>query len=377
MSVSGDTAMNLRKLERAAEAFRAACGKHFPGGQLVVRRFGQPVLNIYSGLARGWRDESAPLAVDDATLFPVYSCGKPLAATLIALLEQRGLLTLDQPLARTLPEFAQAGKGEITLRDILTHRAGLQLGSLTHDHSLLADHPRLWQTLAEKPAHYPRGTFAYMPGEYGIVIEELVRRLTGQPFAEVFAQELAQPLDLSQLRYGYAGRPPESIARCYWLGKKKCMVAGINVAENFEALNNHATMFAAANPAFSLICNADSIARFYDFLLAGGKTPDGRQLVDEHLIRQYTQKQTGGWNKSVNAYLNLSLGFMLGSRLPSFYDWWNSGSCFGHPGIFSSLAFADHATGLSVAMITNGNVGMGEFFKRCVSINHLLRSACR
>jgi len=68
---------------------------------------------------------------------------------------------------------------------------------------------------------------------------------------------------------------------------------------------------------------------------------------------------------------------MLGTLTPSFYGWWGSASCFGHPGMFSSVAFADYDTKLSMAIVTNGNRGIGDFFRRMVPLTHALRKSCR
>jgi hypothetical protein len=64
---------------------------------------------------------------------------------------------------------------------------------------------------------------------------------------------------------------------------------------------------------------------------------------------------------------------MLGTLTPSSFGWWNTGSCFGHAGAFSCLAFGDFKTGLSVAIVTNGNRGINDFFRRFIPLAHSIR----
>ncbi len=375
-----DVGMDGRRLENVAAVFRRQqADGAFPGGQLVVRRRGRVVLNLACGLARGWhgRPSQTPLPVRADTPFPVYSTGKPLAAVVIAMLESSGVLSVMQPVAAILPEFAGLGRQAITLLDVLTHRAGIILPQLIDQHEVWADPQAVWQHLLATPPRYPRGTFAYMPGEYGVILDQVVRRLCGRGIAEVFADDLARPLGLRNLRFGLHGHELQDIAWSYWLGGDRLMIAGMNVAEDFEVRNNSAAVFSAGNPAFSMVADAASLAAVYEFLVAGGRSRDHRQLINADQLRLYTTRQVAGWNRSVGAYLSLGRGFMLGTAAPSFFGWWGSGGCFGHPGMFSSLAFADHTTGLAAAIVTNGNRGIGDFFRRSVALTHGLRRACR
>lgn len=348
----------------------------FPGGQMVARRHGKVVLNVTCGLARGWQGRGGdPIEVKANTTFSVFSTGKPMAAVIIALLESRGQIDLHTPLAEFLPELGSLGREKITLFDVLTHRGGMILPSLIHTPETNGNADALWQHLIETPPRYPRGTLAYMPLEYGIIIDRLVKKIAGKDSAVLLEEDLTKPLKLPNMRYGLGSHQLNDIAWNYWLGKERCMVAEMNIADNFEYKFNIDAVFSAKNPAFGMSADAANLAAFYEFLVNDGRTRDGNQLVSERLIKSYTTKQTSGWDKSVNTYLSLGRGFMLGTAMPSFYDWWGSSSCFGHAGVFSSIAYGDHKTGLAVAIVTNGNKSIGDFFKRMVALNHALRKA--
>jgi len=167
----------------------------------------------------------------------------------------------------------------------------------------------------------------------------------------------------------------DSIAHSYW--QDKVMVAGYNVADNYESLANDPEFFKSRNTSFTLIANAASLAAFYEFLINGGIIHNGERMVSEKILKEYTTRQIFGWDKSVKTFLALGRGFMTGTLTPSLYGWWNTNQCFGHAGVFSCLAFGDYKTGVSVAIVTNGNKGLGDLLKRFVPVSHGCRAACR
>lgn len=114
--------------ERVAEVFRGQQAKgRFPGGQLVIRHKGREVLSVAVGVARGFRETEgvAPIAVTAQTRFSVFSASKAVVALAVAMLEDRGVLDVAAPVAQYVPDFAANGKGELTVLDVLTHRAGV------------------------------------------------------------------------------------------------------------------------------------------------------------------------------------------------------------------------------------------------------------
>lgn len=377
---AADVNMDAEGVHKVAASFlRQQAQGAFPGGQLVARRGGKVVLKLSCGAARGWQGRSgdALVGVQHATPFAVYSTGKPMAAVVIAMLESRGLLDVKAPVASVLPEFAGLGREGITTMDVLTHKAGIILPDLINDHKIWADGEAVWRCLLKTPPRYPRGTFAYMPGEYGIILDRLVTRLTGKKIASLFQDELAKPLGLHNIHYGLGPHRLDELAWSYWQGKARYMIAGMDVADGFEEKNNDLAVFSAANPAFSMVADAANLAAFYEFLVNGGRSQTGEQLIAGELIERYTTRQVSGWNRSVHTYLSLGYGFMLGTLTPSFFGWWGSSGCFGHPGMFSSMAFADHDTKLSMAIVTNGNRGIADFFRRMAPLAHIMRRSCQ
>ena len=243
------------------------------------------------------------------------------------------------------------------------------------DYKLVANRESVLSRLVEAKPRYRRGTFAYMPTEFGAILCEITRRVDGRALADFVRDEISVPLNLPALRYGLAGRDLNSLAFTYWLGKERLMMFDTNIAEDFEEVNNAAESFNSENPAFSMVTDAASLAAFYEFLLNKGVTSAGKQLLSEKTIHQYSKRAVSGWNRSLGTFIAEGRGFTVGTLTPSAFGWWNTGKCFGHGGAFSSLAFGDFKTGLAVAIVTNGNRNIGDFVKRFIPLTHRLRKA--
>ncbi|MFC2054699.1 serine hydrolase domain-containing protein [Chloroflexota bacterium] len=371
--------MDAGRLARVAELFQSQqLSGAFPGGQLVLRRNGKPVLNEARGIGRGFRpgEQILPVQVQSRTQFPVFSAGKPLAAIAIAILEDRGVLDIKAPIAQIFPEFARHGKERITTLDVLTHRSGILMPDFVKHTQLWGNREAIQNALIETVPSYTRGTLAYHPHEYGWILNEIVLRVDGRSLPDFFVEEIASPLQLPALRFGLAGRDINSLAFSYWLGKEKVNVAGVNVAADFEGQNSE-LFFYAMNPATSLVSDAASLAAFYDFLLSGGKTPAGKQLLSEMTIQKYTSRHVLSWDRSLRTALAVGRGFVVGTRFPSSFGWWDTNRCFGHAGGFSCLAFGDYSKDISVAIVTNGNRSTNDFTKRFLPLAHGLRKACK
>lgn len=376
---SASVKMDAHKLTKVVEKFRQQqLSGAFPGGQLVVRRDGKLIINEAVGIARGYRSDEGISAVPvvPQTPFPSHSCGKPLAAIVISMLEDRGKLDINAPIAEVFPEFAHNGKEQITTVDVLTHRSGILMPHLAGKLELWNDKAAMEKELIAIAPTYPRGTLAYQPGEYGWILSEIVRRVDGRTLPDYFAEELATPLHLPALRFGITGRELNTLAYQYWFGKDKVMIGGFNAAYKFEEMTNAKLYFDSLNPAFTLISDAASLAAFYDFILNGGYTASGERLISERTLRQYTARQVFGLDKSLKTFLAVGRGFLLGTMTPSLYGWWNTKQCFGHAGVFSCLAFGDYQTNLSVVIFTNGNRGIGDVMKRFIPLSHGIRKAC-
>ncbi len=176
------------------EIFNAALAS---GEELGVRFSvvidGEAVLDLWGGHAD--RKQTRPF--DDRTLTPVFSVTKALAAILIARLADQGRLSYDQPVADIWPAFAAAGKGAITVEQMLSHQAGLPGFLEPMDPEAWFDWDGICAKLAAMAPMWPPGSASsYHAITYGYLAGEIFRRVDGRTMGAALAEDIAGPLDL-------------------------------------------------------------------------------------------------------------------------------------------------------------------------------------
>ena len=141
-----------------ADAFGRLVGRGAGGGALVVRRRGETVAD----LAVGWADAARTRRWTPDTLAISFSTTKGVASTVVHRLVERGLLGYDDPIAEHWPEFGAGGKQRVTVRDLLTHRAGLYSVQAVADRAEdILDHLGMEERLAARAVPAPTRTSAY------------------------------------------------------------------------------------------------------------------------------------------------------------------------------------------------------------------------
>jgi len=186
--VSGECAPRFEKLRAVfAENF----ARHGEVGAAVAAYMdGQPVVDLWGGLAR--REEGRPWQRD--TRVCMMSVNKGMAALCVHLLAQDGLLELDAPVARYWPGFAGAGKEHVTIDQVLCHTAGvLNMDALKRGE--LLDHSRAAAAIEQQKLSWPAGSRGgYHSATIGVIVAELVRRVTGENIGDFFDRRVNKPL---------------------------------------------------------------------------------------------------------------------------------------------------------------------------------------
>ena len=165
------------------------------GGAVCVYRDGRKVVDLWGGV----RDRATMAPWEEDTMVVVYSTTKGLAAMTMALANSRGLIDYDEPVAAYWPEFAQNGKENITVRQLLAHQAGLFAFDEPVDKETVHDLDRLAEILARaRPAWEPGTRQGYHAISLGFYEGELIRRIDplGRSLGRFFLDEIAQPLGL-------------------------------------------------------------------------------------------------------------------------------------------------------------------------------------
>src|SRR5687767_8903077 len=175
------------------------------GGACAAYRHGTKVVDLWGGI----RNSQTGEPWERNTMVLVYSATKGLAAMTLALAHSRGWLDYQERVCTYWPEFAQAGKDKITVRQLLAHQAGLHAFGYKLDKSVFADLDRLAVLLArERPAWEPGRRQAYHAISLGFFESELLRRVDPRhrSLGRFFEDEIAKPLGLD-----FYIRLPESI----------------------------------------------------------------------------------------------------------------------------------------------------------------------
>ena len=354
--------------QRVSQIFEAQQARGaFPGGQLVVMREGQVLHEQVCGVSHGLRGESELRAVTPQTRFQVMSASKPFVTFAIALLEDAGQVDVGAPVARYIPEFADNGKQDITVLDVLLHRSGVLMEAFTATPDDWWDWNNVVRAMADAKPRFARGALAYSPAGFGWILGELVQRVSGKTLQEFLLTRL--PPELSGIRFVDPTQYP-NVARSYWLGPESFMLAGHNIAGDFESVNNELTCVTACVPGAGLLASARELAQFYDLLVRGG-----RGLLRPETLAKYVTKQTFGFERQMHVPLTLGRGFGLGSLGPHAYGWCNTGPCFGHAGGFGVVAFADPRSRAAVAIVTNGHRGVADMIRRFAPLGSAIKKA--
>jgi CubicO group peptidase (beta-lactamase class C family) len=149
------------------------------GASLFVAVDGNTVLDVAGGFKD--KDKLSSYEYDTSTLNVVFSSGKVIETIAIAMLADRGLLDLEAPVSKYWPEFAQNEKGEITVKDILSHRSG---SSFTFDETpaveVLQDRDQRDSFIAKQKNLYPRGTVSYRAWGSAFISDAICRRVDPQ-----------------------------------------------------------------------------------------------------------------------------------------------------------------------------------------------------
>ena len=362
MTAPDAVAMDSQKLEQVKQLFHQQIkdGLH-PGAGLAVYRYGNLVLDIFGGIAN-----TEP--VNDETMFVLMSSTKPLTASCLYMLKERGKIDYDDLVAKHWPEFAQNGKETATIRHILTHRGGFPQTPESLPPTDWPDWSKVTRAMEEAPAIYTPGeTLAYHPINYGWVIAEIVRRVDGRTFDRFLAEELAAPLGMANT---YVGLPPGLEGH----------VSPMHKMEDDADPSGYSSIFSGPEvlqsvvPGANGVASAGDLARFYAMMERKG-TLDGVKVIESKTAEEAVEFQVEGVDETIGLFAQRSLGLALGDERMG-KPTGDPLKTFGHGGAGTSIGWADFESGLAVGFITNGFRGNATNNPRLAAISQAVRDAC-
>jgi len=287
------------------------------GASIVVDLDGEIAVDLWGG----WRDADRSRPWERDTITNVWSTTKTVTSLAALMLADRGLLDVDAPVAQYWPEFAAAGKDGVLVRHLLSHTSGvsgLDQPAVVED---LYDWEKATARFAAQAPWWEPGTASgYHALNFGHLIGEVLRRITGTTLKQFVAEEIAGPLG-ADFQIGAtpsdAGRiapvvpPPPLPFDLEALGldspSVRTMTGPIAEADNANTPEWRAADIGAANGHG----NARSVARILSVLACGGEV-DGVRLLSPETIELIFREQARG----VDVVLGLPLRFGIGYGLP-------------------------------------------------------------
>ncbi|MCB0033304.1 MAG: beta-lactamase family protein, partial [Anaerolineales bacterium] len=342
------------------------------GAAVAVYYRGQKVVDLWGGIA----DHTTKRPWTAETMVNVFSTTKGVSSVAIAMAHSRGWLDYDERVATYWPEFAQNGKENITVRQLLSHQAGVCALDEPLDLQKLSDPDVVAAACAKQaPAWEPGTQHGYHGLTLGWYESELLRKIDPQhrTIGKFFQDEIAEPLGLSF----YIGLPEgfdmTKVARIKgyqqwqmlfnlnklpWRFVKGFLSPGSLTQRTFSnpavlgEINryNDWEMQRIELPAANGTGTARSIAQLYGELATGGQALG----IKPETMAELTAVPPAPLNGIEDQVLKIETRFGLGYSKPSSNFQFGSGeSAFGTPGAGGSFGFADPEAQVGFAYVMN------------------------
>lgn len=331
--------------------------ERYPGAQFAVARHGKLATFKVFGNAR---TEPSSVRATPETLFLLFSNTKVLISLGVSLLVEDGSISLTDPVANYMPEFAANGKGGITIQHVMTHQGGFPNANITAaawtDHALMRE-----EVCAFKPEWPPGSRLNYHPRAAHYVLAMLIEEVSGRDYRQFIRERIIEPLGLRDDLY--LGVPEEQQHRCVDVGGEP--------VEN----KNTARFRSAGLPFGGSFGTARAQVALYQMLLGGGQS-NGNRILSPRMISYLTTDFTGdridlNHDRPMHRGLGPSLRGLGGH--PSIFGSLASPETFGHGGIGTCVCWGDPVSGVSFAYLSN-NIQPGDWsssrFDRVSNIIH-------
>ena len=317
------------------------------GASLAAYRHGECVVDLWGGHAdragtKEWRRD---------TLVNLWSTTKAVAAMCVALLVERGILDYGQRVAAIWPEFAAAGKQDVTLAQLLSHQAGLPgFAAPTSIEDLYDQDLCAARLAAQAPLWEPGTANGYHAVTYGVLVAEIVRRADGRPVGRFLAEELAGLLE-ADFHIGLPAAleddaaetiPPDRPADLGAIEMNQAMMLALASPAMDAARANDRAWRAAEMPALNGHGSAQGIARLYAGLIGG-------ELISKAVLDSMTAVAADrpdlviGINPKWGMGIAHNAGGMFGPEPDAF----------GHSGWGGSFGCAHRPSGIAIGYALN------------------------
>jgi CubicO group peptidase (beta-lactamase class C family) len=313
------------------------------GAVTLVAQHGHIIRLDAVGLAD--RANNKPMRPD--SLFWIASMTKPITAVAVLMLQDEAKLSVEDPVEKYLPEFknqwllqeksadsltAKRSPRSVTLRDLLTHTAGL--GEVPA--------PRYDSTLAELVMAYAQQPLHFVPGskwEYsnpGInTLGRIVEVVSGQKFEAFLQRRILNPLGMKDTTFWPSASQVKRLAKAY----KPNPNGGLEETDIYFIKGELSDRRRTPYPAGGLFSTAQDMAQFYQMTLDGGEY-HGQRVLSRAAVQQMTRTQTGDIKTGFVDGMSWGFGFQV-VKEPQEVTGMLSPGTFGHGGAYATQSWAD------------------------------------
>lgn len=355
------------------------------GAALCIYKDGQPVVSLAGGPSsfqgsRRW---------DVDTVSVIFSCTKGLMSILVATLVQAGRIAYETRVSEVWPEFANNGKQEVTLAELLSHRSGLSAFRESLSPSDILDWDKVVAKLAfQEPLWLPGTGHAYHAITHGWLVGEVIRRVTGMSPGTYLRNAVGEPLSADV----WIGLPDIEVHRLaeMWVGPSLAELISEQEAKRVQgqidwtdlamtlggALPrelvgpgtgfNDIEVLKAEVPGAGGVANVVDLAAIWSSVVVETR---GQRLLDDATLLLALEEQSGGkqvW-ESPEPWAAWGMGFQLASPARTYL----TDKSFGHDGAGGQVTFADAEHKIGFAFLTNQMEGIGDV--RATEIINALR----
>lgn len=319
----------------------------------------------------------------DETLYPLFSCTKGIVGVAMWALMEEGLLRPEEQVADIIPEFRTNGKEAVKVEHLLLHTSGFP-----HENIL----PNDWHDRDKRLKAFAQWKLAWEPGtrfEYHLtsahwVLAEIIHRRSGLDHRDFIRERLALPMGLDELFVGSPHEVDHRVAdfQIVAAGEPVPPPEGWGVGEEVTPVHllvlNEPRHRRVGVPAGGGVGGAAELALFYQTLINGGQTADGRRVFEPETIEFANRVRTDESHRDPmygNVPVNRGLGLIIagedGFAASRSFGRTASARAFGHPGAGGQIAWGDPESGLSVGYCLDGFADWMAQGRRVTAISSL------
>lgn len=358
-------------------------GMH-PMVSLCLRRGGDVLLNRSIGYADGANHTQARVA-SLQTPVCLFSASKAVSAMLIHKLAEDGLIDLLNPVSHYIPAFAAEGKAQITVYQLLAHRAGVPGIPDDVDIDLLFNQAAAVEQICKQPGLHSDGrVLAYHAITGGFIQAELIRVVTGKTLNEYLDEIVRKPMGMRYFRFGLEAKDQALVARNYATGlpnlgvveRQLAKILGVGVSDVVDISNSEAFLSAEIASA-NLYATAEEAGRFFQMLLQGGQW-EGKRIFTPLTVNRATREMGKPQfdHSLIVLPMRYSAGMMLGMNPLGLYGP-KTHYAYGHLGFSNILCWADPERDIAVSLLTSGKPVIGNHLPSLLKLLSGISKTCK